>query len=126
MKKKGIWILLFCVVWMQCFGFSINYCQCYGAHPGDYSCCSEQEHSHANTPSDSKQKTSQFATHWCLDIELEGFQFLCTTKSQIALPSNLLDIIPRKFITFHKYQTFTNTSYCYGIPPLLQSCILLT
>lgn len=128
MKKKGTWILLFYVVWVQCFGFSINYCECYGAHPGDYSCCSEQEHEHRHTDTQpgNKEKTSQFATHWCLDIEIEGFQFLCTAKSKIVLPYNLFSIIPYQFITLHKHQTYTKTSLCYGISPLLQSCILLT
>ena len=125
MKKKGIWILLFCVVWVQCFGFSINYCECYGAHLGNYSCCSE-EHSHTNIQPDNKEKTSQFTTHYCLDIEIEGFQFLCNAKSKIVLPYNLFSIIPYQFITLHKHQTSTNTSSCCGIPPLLQSCILRT
>ncbi|WP_372364763.1 hypothetical protein [Candidatus Uabimicrobium sp. HlEnr_7] len=126
MKKQVIWILLFFIVWTQCFGFSINFCQCHDIHLGDYLCCSPEQHN--NTDNDSHEpshgeKTSQFAPYQCLDIELENFQFLCTSKPKSALFfHNFLSIIFYQFTTIYNYQTPPNTS---NIPPLLQSTTLL-
>lgn len=131
MKKKEIWILLFCIVWIQCFGFSINFCQCYGIHLGDFFCCSDKNEKHndcvyQHNQSGCEEEISQFTIWLCFDIQLADFQFLGTAKSKLVLShNNFFGIIFHQFFTPFYYQTPPNHSSCYNIHPLLQSSILL-